>query len=146
MPAPVKIDLLEAYRLRTVAGLTYAQIGDLQGVSKQAVSSALYRFRDSLPTQDELAQYEALKVQLLSATEERLLASCADQESIDKASLLDRSRAFKAIHTSLRLEKELSTQNVSSKMSLLITQADSSLFNSQAKPDTSTPDINELGG
>ena len=156
MSAPTNVDVMEAYRLRVSAGLTYQQIGDLQGVSKQAVSQALYRFRDSLPSTDEIAKYEHAKSSLMSVVEERLLASCGDEEAISKSSLLDRSRAFKALHTSLRLEKELSTQNVSTKMSLLISQADQNLFSQagteadtclekeQAVMETSSKDINGL--
>lgn len=136
MSAPAKIDILEAYRLRTTSGLTLEQIGTLHGVTRQAVSAALISFKESLPSTDAIAQYEQVKTQLMSVAEERLLASVCDESSIAKASLLDRSRAFKAIHTSLRLEKELSTQNVSSKMSLLISRADETLFKAdlQAEP------------
>jgi len=128
MPSPAKINVLEAYRLRVEHRLTYAQIGRLQGVQGTSVAEALQRFAETVPSSEDVSSFEQARTKLLTVTEERLIASVADQGSIDKASLLDRSRALKAVHGIRRLEEELSTQNVSSKMSLLISHADANLF------------------
>ena len=156
MAAVAKVDVLQAYQLRTVSHLTYAQIGALQDVSAQAVHSALTLFLSNLPPTDQLASYTAARTQLLTAAEQQLVASVLDGEAISKASLLDRGRTLKAVHGIRRLEEELSTQNVSTKMSLLISKADADLFNqagaqaapslpeTQAEPVTSSKDINGL--
>ena len=139
MSYPAKVDVLQAYHLKTVAHLSYKQIGQLQSVSAQAVHQALTTFLSNVPDAEQLASYTAARTQLLTAAEQQLVASCLDGAVIDKASLLDRGRTLKAIHGIRRLEEELSTQNVSSKMSLLISQADASLFSQSASPNEPSP-------
>ena len=158
MPAPAKVDKYSAYQLRTVSGLTYQQIALIQGVSKQSVQQALAEFQACLPHPDQLTSYKDARNDLLTAVEQQLVASVLSGDRLAKASLLDVGRTLKTVHGIRRLEEELSTQNVSTKMSLLIshadqhlfsqaeTQADNSLPETQAVIETSSKDIKGLDG
>ena len=122
-----KLDVLEAYRLRTLSKLTYTQIGELQGVHPTTVSRALESFIQSLPDREQLQSYEAAKGDLLNATSQRLLASLADPEVLAKASLRDRAVTFGVIFDKHRLQTAQSTSNISV-LSRMIGQADADLF------------------
>ena len=142
MPAVAKVDKYSAYQLRVVSGLTYGQIAAIQGVSAQAVQQALTEFRASLPDPALLQSYKDARTDLLTAVEQQLVASVLAGDRLAKASLLDVGRTLKTVHGIRRLEEELSTANVHTKMALLIKQADDKLF-TQA-PDPSTPPSSEL--
>ncbi len=131
MPTPARVDKYSAYQLRTVSGLTYQQIAAIQGVSKQAVQYALTEFQACLPQPDQLQSYKEVRNDLLTAVEQQLVASVLSGDRLAKASLLDVGRTLKTVHGIRRLEEELSTQNVSTKMSLLISQADQELFKAE---------------
>ncbi len=126
--APVKrVNVLEAYKLRTQHHLTYQQIADLQGVKQQSVHSALTQFIESLPSDDQLQGFTDSRADLLNATSQRLLASLADPDVIAKANLRDRAVTFGIIYDKHRLETAQSTSNISV-LSKIISQADAGLF------------------
>lgn len=130
--APVKrVNVLEAYQLRTQHHLTYRQIADLQGVKQQSVHEALQLFMASLPSDDQLQGYTEARADLLNATSQRLLASLADPAVLAKANLRDRAVTFGIIYDKHRLETAQSTSNISV-LSKLISSADAGLFREPA--------------
>ena len=126
-----RVDVLEAYKLKTISHLTYKQIGQLQGVHPSAVHAALQSFLHSLPSDDQLQGYDTARASLMNAASQRLLASCLDEEKIQKATLRESAVAFGIIYDKHRLETAQSTSNISV-LSKLISQADSGLFKTQA--------------
>ncbi len=156
LPTKNRVNVLEAYKLRTQHHLTFKQIGDLQGVDPTSVHHALTRLMDSLPSDDQLHAYDESRAALMNATSQRLLASLADPDVIAKANLRDRAVTFGIIYDKHRLETAQSTSNISV-LSKIIGQADAGLFKSQAEPQaascldesqanqqTSSKDINGL--
>ncbi len=130
---PVKrVNVLEAYKLRTQSHLTYQQIAQIQGVHESSVHAALQRFMASLPSDDQLQGFTDARADLLNATSQRLLASLADDSAISKASLRDRAVTFGIIYDKHRLETAQSTSNISV-LAKIISQADAGLFKSQAE-------------
>jgi hypothetical protein len=153
---PNRVNVLEAYKLRTINQLTYDQIGELQGVKGPSVFEALKRFTASLPSDDQLQGFTDARAELLNATSQTLLASLSDPDVLAKANLRDRAVTFGIIYDKHRLETAQSTSNISV-LSKLISQADTGLFKtqagSQAAPcldethatgETSSKDIKEL--
>ena len=128
-----RVNVLEAYQLRTQSHLTYRQIARIQGVAEQSVHYALTRFMESLPSDDQLQGFTDARAELLNATSQRLLASLSDPDVLAKANLRDRAVTFGIIYDKHRLETAQSTSNISV-LSKLISQADSGLFKTQAIP------------
>ena len=136
-----RVNVLEAYRLRTQHQLTYKQIGQIQGVTPSAVHSTLTAFMESLPTDDQLQGYDEARASLMNAASQRLLASCFDETAIATAKLRDRAVAFGIIYDKHRLETAQSTSNISV-LCKIISQADSGLFKSAAPPPVVDRDVN----
>ena len=127
MAADHSIDLLEVYRLKTQHHLTFEQIGDLQGCTKQGAHKAFQRFVSELLPTDQLKTFEEAKPQLMSAVQQKLLATVGDEEKIAKMSVRDAAVAFGIIFDKQRLATNQSTSNISL-LSKLISQADHGLF------------------
>ena len=121
------VDVLEAYRLRTVHHLSYTDIAAVQGVARQTVTTALKRFVASLEPSAQVQSFETAKAQLLGIVQQRLLATCGDADKIAKMSVRDAAVAFGILFDKQRLANNQSTSNVSM-LSKLITQADAELF------------------
>lgn len=110
-------DVLKAYELRVLNHLSYQGIADQLGAPKSSVYKALAQLVALTHDHERLQQYEKIRPALLSAAEERLIASLVDEEAIEKATLNNRAYAFQQLHTARRLEQGQSTSNQA--MSLL---------------------------
>jgi hypothetical protein len=119
-------DVLKAYRLRVLNHLSYQEIADQLGEPKSSVYKALGQLVALTHDQERMEQYEEIRPALLSAAEERLIASLVDEEAIEKATLNNRAYAFQQLHTARRLEQGKSTGNISI-LGKLITAAEASL-------------------
>jgi len=128
------IDALEVYRLKTHQHLTFKQIGILESCSPQGAHQAFQRFVASLPPTAQLQSFEEAKPQLLSAAQQKLLASCADDDKIAKMSVRDAAVAFGILFDKQRLATNQSTSNISM-LSKLISQADHGLFHVEPSKD-----------
>ncbi len=127
---PIKrVNVLDAYRLRTQHHLTEQEIATIQGVSQPSIHIALKRFTASLPSEAQLQGFTDARADLLNATSQTLLASLVDPEVIAKANLRDRAVTFGIIYDKHRLETAQSTSNISV-LSKIISQADAGLFKS----------------
>lgn len=106
-----EIDPLEVYKLRKQQ-LTFKQIGQVLECTPGGAHYAYSNLLKTLETNTETDIYANARTQLLSAAEERLLASVLDDAAIEKASLNNRAYALTQIHTMRRLESGKSTTNV----------------------------------
>lgn len=95
-------DVLKAYRLRVLNHLSYQEIADQLGEPKSSVYKALGQLVSLTHDHEGMEQYEEIRPALLSAAEERLLASLVDEETIEKASLNNRAYAFQQLHNARR--------------------------------------------
>jgi len=103
------VDDATALSLRINNGLSYAQIGAIQGKSKQAIHQ---RLRHILP--DEATEaYKAKRADILSRVQLRVLESI-DDESINKAPLAARATTYGILYDKERLERGQSTSNMMS--------------------------------
>ena len=129
------VDLLKAYKLRVQHGLSYSQIAEATGQPKASIHRALVDLCRLIDDPERLQHFQDVKPKLLSAVEERLIASLVDEEALTKASLNNRAYAFTQVFNARRLETGQSTQNTSI-LGTLILQAESQLGagKSQAKP------------
>lgn len=110
-----KIDVEKALKMRLKNGLTFQEIADHFGVSRQAIHQRLSRFIDILGDADTIKAYEEHKPSLLSAVENKLLQQLIDGDKLEKASLNNAAYAFNTIYQCNRLERGKSTENVSIK-------------------------------
>jgi len=107
-----KFPLSEAIKLRIENRLTFKEIADRYGVSKQAVHSKLRKFIRILGEPDINNAYKEQRKQILSATERVLIESMLDPTKLKNASLNNIAYSFQQIHTARRLEEGHSTQNI----------------------------------
>lgn len=128
-----KLDLVQAYKLRVVNRLSYAEIAKALDVPKSTVHAALHRLNDLIPDPDALAAFEAVEVSVMTGAKQRLIASMLDEECIAKASLNNRAYAFSQVANHERLLKGQTTSNVGI-LARLIVQADESLFKKPSEP------------
>ncbi len=126
-----KVDASRALTLKLENKLSYKQIGQLQGVSAQAIHQAI---KDLLPT-DETELYKNNRADILANLQAKILKSIEDDD-IKKSPFGSRVLAFCQLTDKERLERGQSTDNIH-----MIHQAISQLR--QVKPLDVTPDISE---
>lgn len=108
---PKRLDVAQVWKLRVVNRLSLAEIARSLGVAKSSVHAALERIRKLIPDPDMVKAYEEVRPTLLTAMEQKLMASLADDETLQKASLNNRAYAFQQVFNARRLETGQSTQN-----------------------------------
>lgn len=128
-----QIDLVAAYKLRVQNRLSYAEIAKALNVPKSTVHAALHRLNDLIPDPNAVAAFEAVEATILTSAKARLLASCLDEDSIQKASLNNRAFAFTQIANQERLIKGQSTSNIGL-FSRIVQQVDAQLFKKPTEP------------
>lgn len=107
-----RIDLTEAFKLRYKHGLSYQQIADRFGVSKQSVHQRLTSISELLPDRDEIETYRQLKTEMLDALEYKVYRKMLDDDKLKDASFNNLAYGFQNICTQNRLEKGQSTANI----------------------------------
>lgn len=112
MPAPVKIDLGKAIKLRFVNGLSEPDIGKHFQVSKQAINNALKPFSNILQDNEVLKEYHANYTNVLRNANMVLMQGLFDPKKMEGASLNNVAYAFNTVANHLRLEENKSTDNV----------------------------------
>jgi hypothetical protein len=118
-------DVLRAYRLRVLNRLSYQEIADQLGEPKSSVYKALAALVSLTHDHERMQQYEEIRPALLSAAEERMLASLVDEDTIEKASLNNRAYAFQQLHNARRLESGKSNLNIGLLGRLVVTAEES---------------------
>ena len=107
-----KIDLTEAFKLRYRHGLSYQQIADRFGVTKQAVHQRLTNISQLLPNHEEIETYRQSKAQMLDALEYKVYNEMLDPDKLKAASFNNLAYGFQNISTQNRLEKGLATDRL----------------------------------
>lgn len=107
-----KIDIALAVRLRLKDGLTYEQIAERFGCTRQSVSAALERFTCLTENPAQLEAYRANKLGLFETVEQALLERLLKEATIGRASVGDLARAMDTIAKHVRLLSGQSTQNI----------------------------------
>ena len=115
-----KLDLVEAYTLRVVNRLSFAQIAKALRVPKSTVHAALSRLNKLVPDPEVVKAYEEVEASILTSAKERLLASLLDEEAIQKASLNNRAFAFAQVANHERLVKGRSTSNINALAAVVV--------------------------
>ena len=100
-----RIDLPEAFKLRYKHGLSYQQIADRFGVTKQAVHQRLTNISQLLPNREEIETYRQNKAQMLDALEYKVYNEMLDPSKLKDASFNNLAYGFQNISTQNRLEK-----------------------------------------
>ena len=93
--------------------MTYQQIADQLECAKSSVHEALAPFVKILETPEAVAAYRNEKASIIDALEMLLLLDMADIEKRKKASINNLAFAADKLHQMGRLERNLSTANVS---------------------------------
>ena len=110
---PNKINLEEAFKLRYKNGLTYQEIADHYGVTKSSVFQRLEKITNLLPDPEEIENYRQHKAMMLDGLEYKVYENMLNPEKLKDASFNNLAYGFQNICTQNRLEKGLSTSNVS---------------------------------
>ena len=103
-----KMDISKAIELRR-QGLSYQDIGKYFGCTKQAAHHALIPYTI---VSKQLTDYKAHRADLYADVGREILFSI-DQTDIQKASLLQKTTAMAVLYDKERLERDLSTVNLS---------------------------------
>ncbi len=106
------VDVSKALTLRLRNGLSYQNIANQFGVTKQSVHNALKPFIKLLRHPEHRETYKANKADLLEGVEMLLVSDLADPGKRQKASLNNTAFAADKVHSMVRLERDQSTQNV----------------------------------
>jgi len=109
-----KLDISKAITLRLKNGLTYKEIGDILGCSKQAVWERLKNFTKLLEDPASISAYEDNKSKLFSAAELKLLTEILDPAKLEKASINNVAYAFSQVAREGHLARGEATSNVNS--------------------------------
>ncbi len=101
---PVSIERLLEYRKR---GLSYAEIGKMAGVSKQAIHQRLAPYRDAI---ENLPAFKEHRADLFAVQQSRLLNSLTDKD-IKRMAPVSRVVSAGILYDKERLESGKSTAN-----------------------------------
>lgn len=136
-----RLDLAQIWKLRVVNRLSLAEIARTLGVAKSTVHAALQRIQTLIPDPEVTRAYEEVRPTLLTAVEQRLMASLLDEDTLEKASLNNRAYAFQQVFNARRLETGQSTQNHS-----LLGKLMSAAFHQVCSPKQTNDGANETSG
>ena len=129
-------DLKRALELRFNKGMTFAEIGQVMGMSKQAVHHQFKTLRNFFNEPELLTAYQARPEPLLSAAASKLLATLVDSDKLAKASIFHTAYAFEKVSSQLRLEKGQATSHAS--LMWLVQSADEAAWPRPATKEAAT--------
>ena len=112
-PRGKRLDVAQVWKLRVVNRLSYGEIARSLGVAKSSVHAALHRLQKLIPDPEIVHAYQEVRPTLLTAVEQRLMASLTDEDALQKASLNNRAYAFQQIFNARRLEDGKATEHLS---------------------------------
>ena len=111
-PKGKRLDLAQVWKLRVVNRLSYGEIARSLGVAKSSVHAALHRLQTLIPDPEIVHAYQEVRPTLLTAVEQRLMASLLDEDALQKASLNNRAYAFQQVFNARRLEEGKATEHL----------------------------------
>lgn len=107
-----KIDVAKALELRIKKGMSYSDIGQYFGCSKQGVEKALSRYIRLLHDDLDIEAYETNKASLLSSLELELLTELVDPNKRQKATLGNVAYALDKVNNINRLQRGQATEHI----------------------------------
>ncbi len=105
------IDVARALELRLKNNLSYGAIGEIMGVSKQAVQKRLSTFTQLLSDPEIDKAYDNAKAEVMTGVERRMLEMIVDPARLEKASVNNIAYAFDKVFQANRLVQGKSTVN-----------------------------------
>ena len=129
-------DLKRALELRFNKGMTFAEIGQVMGLSKQAVHHQFKTLSNFFNEPELFNAYQARPEPLLTAAASKLLAALVDPDKIAKASLNNVAFSYRQVSDILRLEKGQATSHIS--LLWLVQSADEAAWPRPAKKPAGT--------
>ena len=108
-----RIDTSKLLKQYFIYGLPEAEISRMQCVSREAVNRALKPFKQLISNPDSLRAYQDNRSLVFDAIEHEMTSLIVDGDKKKKATLGNVAYALDKVYNINRLEKGLSTQNVS---------------------------------
>ena len=128
------IDLKKVLDLKYNKKLSYQEIGDTLGYSKQYIGRVIKHFKSLSLNPDITETYQNNRVHLLNNVELNLLTKFGDEDKLKKATLGNVAYALQNISNLRRLESNQSTQNIGISIQAKLSKA----LNQSSRPDEST--------
>jgi predicted DNA-binding protein YlxM (UPF0122 family) len=97
----------------TLKKVSQTDIAKVTGFKPQAINDTIERFKPVLTAMGDYEGYNQNRARILSAIEGKLLESLTDEEKHKEANLQQVAISFDKIHNAGRLERGLSTANIS---------------------------------
>lgn len=107
-----KIDVQEALKLRLINKLTYQQIADIYGCTRQAVQQRLNTLLGYFSGPEEIQSYKDTRPDILTAVESNLLQHILSPDKLEKATINNLAYAFQQVFNARRLEEGKTTANL----------------------------------
>ena len=107
-----RVDVSQALKQRILKKLTYQEIAELQGVSKQAIHQALKPILSLSSDPQALEAYRENKADLLDMAQLKFLSHSVDPDQIKKLSSRDAIVSYGILFDKARLERGQSTDNI----------------------------------
>lgn len=106
-------DITRALKLRMINKLSYQDIANVFGLSKQAIQSRLQSHIELFEDPELTAAYVEHKEKVFAGAESRFLVASLDPEKLANASTLQLVTSAGIMYDKQRLERGLSTENIS---------------------------------
>jgi predicted DNA-binding protein YlxM (UPF0122 family) len=135
-----KIDVALALDMRLRKGMTFQAIADYFGVNKGSVFQSLKRFLHVIQSPEAVQAFNKSKSQVLDAVELELLSQLVNTNKLKDASTNNIAYALKEVHNMNRLEKDLSTSNISQGIKVMVVGHDGEPFNPEAHGEDNPKD------
>ena len=114
-------DVIKLYQLRVERGLSFGEIGQMYGVTKQAVYKKLNRLFEHLPNQENIQAFKDNKPTIMDGVTMTLLAQAVDPERLKKGTVNQFMYGAEIADRIKRLEEGKSTVNIGLKTQLVET-------------------------
>jgi len=114
-----QIDIGLAIQLRLINRLTFQQIADKYGISRQSVQQRIKAFIDMLGDTEISKTYEENRAKVMTNIERVLAVEMLDKEKLKKATTGNIAYAIDKIHNVIRLERNQSTGNQAVKIEII---------------------------
>ena len=134
------IDVARALELRLKNNLPYEKIGELLGVTKQAVQQRLSTFKALLSDPEIDKAYDNAKAEVMTGVERRMLEMIVDPARLEKASVNNIAYAFDKVFQANRLVQGKSTVNQQS-IQYILSQIEYEDKTSGKHPANITPQV-----
>lgn len=141
--ADKKIDVSKAIELHIVTGLSYAAIGRIFGVSKQAVRTAIVKFKKILKPQTEIDTYVKHKEGILNSTEMEMILDINCPEKRQKSTVGNAAYALMQVNKVKQLHTNQPTEIVDARV--LIGSVDAAIREAREAIKANADDIVDLG-